>query len=62
MTGLMHRLNTGLDLAVLHMREPLTRQIVLNQAEPTSLSASRSGSSSRSPNMLVDELLAALSW
>lgn len=29
MTGLMRRMNPSLDLAVLHMREPLTRQIVL---------------------------------
>ena len=29
MTGLMHRLNTSLDLTALRMREPLTRQIVL---------------------------------
>ena len=61
MTGLMRRLNPGLDLTVLHMREPLTRQIVL---------ISRADAAQRQPvrvfveesERVVDELLAALSW
>jgi DNA-binding transcriptional LysR family regulator len=61
MTGLMRRLNTGLDLTALHMREPLTRQIVLigrgdvTQRLPVRVFIDEAES-------LVDELLAALSW
>ena len=59
MTGLMRRLNPSLSLAALHMREPLTRQIVL---------ISRGDVAQRQPvrvfideaRSLVDELLAAL--
>ncbi len=51
MTGLMRRLNTSLDLTALHMREPLTRQIVLISRGDVA-SASRSGSSSRRPRAL----------
>ena len=61
MTGLMQRLNTGLDLTTLHMREPLTRQIVL---------ISRGDVAQRQPvrvfvevaENVVDELLTALNW
>ncbi len=61
MTGLMRRLNTGLDLTALHMREPLTRQIVL---------ISRGDAAQRQPvrvfveeaESVVDQLLAALNW
>ena len=61
MTGLMRRLNTGLDLTALHMREPLTRQIVL---------ISRGDAAERQPvrvfveeaERVVDQLLAALHW
>ena len=61
MTGLMRRLNTGLDLTALHMREPLTRQIVL---------ISRGDAAERQPvrvfveeaQSVVDQLLAALNW
>ena len=61
MTALMRRLNTSPDLTTLHMREPLTRQIVL---------ISRGGVAQRQPvrvfveeaESLVDELLAALNW
>lgn len=61
MTGLMRRLNTGLELTALHMREPLTRQIVL---------ISRGDAGERQPvrvfveeaEGVVDQLLAALSW
>lgn len=60
-TGLMRRLNTSLDLTTLHMREPMTRQIVL---------ISRGDVAPRQPvrvfveeaERLVDELLAALNW
>ena len=61
MTGLMRRLNTSLDLTTLHMREPLTRQIVLisrgdvAQRQPVRVFVEEAES-------LVDELLAALSW
>ena len=61
MTGLMRRLNTSLDLTTLHMREPLTRQIVLisrvdvAQRQPVRVFVEEAGS-------LVDELLASLSW
>lgn len=61
MTGLMRRLNTSLDLTALHMREPLTRQIVL---------ISRGDVAQRQPvrvfveeaERVVDKLLAALNW
>ena len=61
MTGLMRRLNTGLELSALHMREPLTRQIVL---------ISRGDAAQRQPvrvfveeaETVVDQLLAALNW
>jgi len=61
MTGLMRRLNPSVDLTTLHMREPLTRQIVL---------ISRGDVAQRQPvrvfvaeaENLVDELLAALNW
>ena len=61
MTGLMRQLNTGLDLTALHMREPLTRQIVL---------ISRGDATERQPvrvfveeaESVVDQLLAALNW
>ena len=61
MTGLMRRLNTGLELTALHMREPLTRQIVL---------ISRGDAAERQPvrvfveeaESVVDQLLAALNW
>ena len=61
MTGLMRRLNTGLDLTALHMREPLTRQIVL---------ISRGDAAQRQPvrvfveeaESVVDQLLAELNW
>jgi DNA-binding transcriptional LysR family regulator len=61
MTGLMRRLNSSLDLTTLHMREPLTRQIVL---------ITRDDVAPRQPvrvfveeaESVVDELLAALSW
>ena len=61
MTGLMHRLNTSLDLTTLHMREPLTRQIVLisrddvAQRQPVRVFVEEAES-------VVDELLAALNW
>ena len=61
MTGLMRRLNTSLDLTTLHMREPLTRQIVLisrgdvAQRQPVRVFVDEAES-------LVDELLAGLSW
>ena len=61
MTGLMRRLNTSVDLTTLHMREPLTRQIVLisrgdvAQRQPVRVFVEEAES-------LVDELLAALSW
>ena len=61
MTGLMHRLNTGLDLAVLHMREPLTRQIVLiSRADVAQRQSVRVFV--QESERVVDELLAALSW
>jgi DNA-binding transcriptional LysR family regulator len=61
MTGLMHRLNTSLDLTALRMREPLTRQIVL---------ISRGDVAPRLPvrmfvdeaERVVEELLATLDW
>jgi DNA-binding transcriptional LysR family regulator len=61
MTGLMRRLNSGLDLTTLHMREPLTRQIVLisggdvAQRQPVRVFVEEAES-------VVDELLAALTW
>jgi DNA-binding transcriptional LysR family regulator len=61
MTGLMHSLNTSLDLTALTMREPLTRQIVLitrgevAQRQPVRMFVEEAES-------VVDELLAALSW
>ena len=61
MTALMRRLNTGPALTPLHLREPLTRQIVL---------ISRDDVAQRQPvrvfieeaTSVVDELLAALEW
>jgi DNA-binding transcriptional LysR family regulator len=61
MTGLMRRLNTGLELTALHMREPLTRQIVL---------ISRGDAAQRQPvrvfveeaESVVDDLLKTLNW
>ena len=61
MTGLMRRLNSIVDLTTLHMREPLTRQIVLisrgdvAQRQPVRVFVEEAES-------LVDELLAALDW
>ena len=61
MTGLMRRLNTSLDLTALHMREPLTRQIVLisrgdvGRREPVRVFVEEAESA-------VAELLATLSW
>lgn len=61
MTGLMRRLNTSLDLKVLHLREPLTRQMVLirrgdvAQRQPVQVFVDEASG-------LVDELLATLSW
>ena len=61
MTGLMHRLNTSLDLTALRMREPLTRQIVLisrgdvPQRLPVRVFVDEAG-------RVVDELLEALDW
>ena len=61
MTGLMRRMNPSLDLAVLHMREPLTRQIVLisrgdvAQRQPVRVFVDEARS-------LVDELLPQLHW
>jgi DNA-binding transcriptional LysR family regulator len=61
MTGLMRRLNSGLDLTTLHMHEPLTRQIVLisagdvAQRQPVSVFVEEAEG-------VVDELLAALTW
>lgn len=60
-TGLMRRLNTSLDLTVLHLREPLTRQIVL---------ISRGDVAQRQPvrvfveeaERVVDELLSTVNW
>jgi len=60
-TGLMRRLNGSLDLATLHLREPLTRQIVLigrddvAQRQPVRVFVEEAKG-------VVDELLAALSW
>jgi DNA-binding transcriptional LysR family regulator len=60
-TGLMLRLNTSLDLTTLHMREPLTRQIVLisrgdvAQRQPVRVFVEEAES-------VVEELLAAVSW
>ena len=60
-TGLMRRLHTSPDLATLHMREPLTRQIVLisrgdvAQRQPVRVFVDEAA-------RLVDELLAALNW
>lgn len=61
MTGLMRRLNSSVDLTVLHMREPLIRQIVLisrgdvAQRQPVRVFVEEAGS-------LVDELLATQHW
>jgi DNA-binding transcriptional LysR family regulator len=61
MTVLMRRLNTGPELTVLAMREPLTRQIVLitrsevAQRQPVRVFVEEAAT-------VVDELLAALSW
>jgi DNA-binding transcriptional LysR family regulator len=61
MTELMRRLNSGLDLTTLHMREPLTRQIVLisggdvAQRQPVRVFVEEA-------KRVVDELLAALTW
>jgi len=61
MTGLMRRLNDGLDLTALHLREPLTRQIVLisrgdvTQRRPVRVFVDQAGG-------VVDELLAAHEW
>ena len=61
MTGLMRRLNSSVDLTTLHMREPLTRQIVLisrgddAQRQPVRVFVEEAGS-------LVDELLATQHW
>lgn len=61
MTGLMRRLNTGLDLTALHMREPLTRQIVLisrgDAAERQAVRVFVDEAES-----VVDQLLGALNW
>jgi DNA-binding transcriptional LysR family regulator len=61
MTGLMRRLNTGLDLTALHMREPLTRQIVLisrgDAAERQAVRVFVDEAES-----VVDQLLEALNW
>ena len=57
----MRRLNSGLDLTVLHLREPLTRQIVLisradvAQRQPVRVFVEES-------ERVVDELLAAMKW
>ena len=61
MTGLMRRLNTSGDLTTLHMREPLTRRIVLisrgdvAQRQPVRVFVDEARS-------LVDELLPQLHW
>jgi DNA-binding transcriptional LysR family regulator len=61
MTGLMRRLNTSVDLTTLHMREPLTRQIVLisrgdvAQRQPVRVFVGEARS-------LVDERLGPLHW
>ena len=61
MTGLMRRLSISIDLTTLHMREPLTRQIVLisrddvAQRQPVRVFVEEAAS-------VVDELLAALNW
>jgi len=61
MTGLMRRLNSSVDLTTLHMREPLTRQIVLisrgdvAQRQPVRVFVEEAGN-------LVDELLATQNW
>jgi hypothetical protein len=61
MTGLMRRLNRSVDLTTLHMREPLTRQIVLisrgdvAQRQPVRVFVEEAGD-------LVDELLATQNW
>jgi len=61
MTGLMRRLNSSVDLTTLHMREPLTRQIVLisrgdvAQRQPVRVFVEEAGN-------LVDELLATQHW
>ena len=61
MTGLMRRLNSSVDLTTLHMREPLTRQIVLisrgdvAQRQPVRVFVEEAGN-------LVDELLATQDW
>jgi DNA-binding transcriptional LysR family regulator len=61
MTGLMRRLNRSVDLTTLHMREPLTRQIVLisrgdvAQRQPVRVFVEEAGH-------LVDELLATQNW
>jgi DNA-binding transcriptional LysR family regulator len=61
MTGLMRRLNTGLDLTALRMREPLTRQIVLisrgDAAERQAVRVFVDEAES-----VVDQLLEALNW
>jgi DNA-binding transcriptional LysR family regulator len=61
MTGLMRRLNTGLDLTALRMREPLTRQIVLisrgDAAERQAVRVFVDEAES-----VVDQLLKALNW
>ena len=61
MTDLMRRLNSSVDLTTLHMREPLTRQIVLisrgdvAQRQPVRVFVEEAGN-------LVDELLATQNW
>ncbi len=61
MTGLMRQLNSSVDLTTLHMREPLTRQIVLisrgdvAQRQPVRVFVEEAGD-------LVDELLATQHW
>ena len=61
MTGLMRRLNTSLDLTALHMREPLTRQIVLisrgdvGRREPVRVFVEEAESA-------VAQLLATVTW
>jgi len=61
MTGLMRRLNSSADLTTLHMREPLTRQIVLisrgdvAQRQPVRVFVEEAGN-------LVDGLLATQNW
>lgn len=61
MTGLMRRLNTGLDLTTLTMREPLTRQIVLITRNDVALRQPVRVFLEESLSV-VDDLLATLTW